>query len=66
LNIQMWRVLLESSAAEHGARMTAMYAATENAQDMINELTLYYHKVRQSTITKELTDIVAGAEAQKA
>lgn len=65
LNIQMWRVLLESSAAEHGARMTAMDAATENAQEMINGLTLYYNKVRQATITKELTDIVGGAEALK-
>jgi len=65
LNIQTWRVLLESSAAEHGARMTAMDTATENAQDMIKELTLYYNKVRQATITKELTDIVGGAEALK-
>lgn len=63
LNIEVWQALLESYAAEMGARMAAMEAATENAQDMINQLTLYYNKVRQATITKELSEIVGGAEA---
>lgn len=63
--IQVWRVLLESSAAEHGARMTAMDNATENAQEMIESLTMYYNRVRQAAITRELTEIVAGADALK-
>ncbi|MBN2357572.1 F0F1 ATP synthase subunit gamma, partial [candidate division KSB1 bacterium] len=63
LNIQMWRILLESNASELGARMTAMETATDNAQDMINELVLYYNKARQAAITKELNEIVGGAEA---
>jgi len=65
INIQMWRILLESNAAEQGARMTAMEMATENAEEMIQSLTLYYNRVRQATITKELTEIVGGAEALK-
>lgn len=65
VGIQIWRVLLESSAAEHGARMTAMESATTNAQDMIENLTLYYNSVRQAAITKELLEIVGGAEALK-
>jgi F-type H+-transporting ATPase subunit gamma len=65
IGIQIWRVLLESSAAEHGARMTAMESATTNAQDMIEKLTLYYNSVRQAAITKELLEIVGGAEALK-
>lgn len=65
INIQTWRVLSESNAAEQAARMTAMESATENAQDMIKELTLYYNKVRQATITKELIEVVSGAEALK-
>lgn len=60
---QIYRALLESVAGEHGARMTAMDAATENAQDMIEKLTLMYNKARQSAITKEMMEIVAGAEA---
>jgi F-type H+-transporting ATPase subunit gamma len=63
LNIQIWRTLLESYAAEQGARMVAMEAATDNAQDMIYDLTLYYNKVRQAAITKEILEIVGGAEA---
>ncbi|MFQ5822711.1 MAG: ATP synthase F1 subunit gamma [bacterium] len=63
LNIQIWRILLESYAAEQGARMIAMETATDNAQEMIYDLTLYYNKVRQATITKEITEIVGGAEA---
>ena len=63
LNIQMWRVLLESYAAEQGARMTAMDAATENAKEMIGGLKLSYNRSRQAAITKELAEIVGGAEA---
>ena len=65
VNIQIWRVLLESSAAEQGARMVAMEGATDSANDMIRSLTLHYNKVRQATITKELTEIVGGADALK-
>jgi F-type H+-transporting ATPase subunit gamma len=63
LNVQVWRILLESSASEHGARMTAMETASENAGDMIKELVLYYNKARQAAITKELTEIIGGADA---
>ena len=63
VNVQIWRVLLESYAAEQGARMVAMEAATDNAKEMIRDLTLHYNKVRQATITKELIEIVGGAEA---
>ncbi len=65
LNIKVWRALLESYFAEQGARMVAMESATDNAQEMIYNLTLYYNKVRQATITKEITEIVGGAEALK-
>jgi F-type H+-transporting ATPase subunit gamma len=65
LNIEIWQALLESFAAEMGARMMAMDAATDNAKEIIDQLTLYYNKVRQATITKELIDIVGGAEALK-
>ncbi len=60
---QAFRVLLESSAAEQGARMAAMDGATRNAGELIKKLTLYYNKTRQAAITKELMDIVGGAEA---
>jgi F-type H+-transporting ATPase subunit gamma len=63
LNIQIWRMLLESYAAEQGARMVAMESASENAQEMIYDLTLYYNKVRQASITKEIAEIVGGANA---
>jgi F-type H+-transporting ATPase subunit gamma len=62
---QAFRILLESSAAEHGARMAAMDGATRNAGELIKKLTLYYNKTRQAAITKELMDIVGGAEALK-
>ncbi|MGQ0810190.1 MAG: ATP synthase F1 subunit gamma [Nitrospiraceae bacterium] len=62
---QAFRVLLESSAAEHGARMAAMDGATRNAGELIKKVTLYYNKTRQAAITKELMDIVGGAEALK-
>jgi len=65
LDIQMMRVLLESNAAEQGARMTAMGNATDNAGELISMLTLSYNKARQSSITKELLEIVSGAEALK-
>lgn len=63
LNFVIWRVLLESNAAEEGARMAAMENATENAQEMISTLQLQYNKARQGAITKELLEIVSGAEA---
>jgi len=65
LNIRVWHSLLESYAAEQGARMAAMEAATDNASEMIYQLTLYYNKVRQANITKEIAEIVGGAEALK-
>jgi F-type H+-transporting ATPase subunit gamma len=65
LNTQIWRVLLESYASEQAARMTAMDSATNNANDLITSLQLYYNKARQASITKELLEIVAGADALK-
>jgi F-type H+-transporting ATPase subunit gamma len=65
LAMQVWRALLESEASEHGARMTAMDAATKNANEMIGALSLQYNRARQAAITKELMEIVSGAEAQK-
>ena len=61
--IQVHRVLLESAAAEHGARMTAMENATRNAGEMIDSLTLQMNKIRQASITKEILEVVSGAEA---
>lgn len=63
LYFQMWRALLESNAAEQGARMVAMDNATENAEEMIEDLTLEYNRARQNAITMELLDIASGAEA---
>ena len=63
LNIQMWKYLLESYASEQAARMLAMENATGNAEDMIKELTLEFNKARQAAITKEMLEIVSGAEA---
>ncbi len=63
LDFQIWRALLESSAAEEGARMAAMENATENASEMIATLRLQYNKARQAAITKELLEVVSGAEA---
>ncbi|MEK7264144.1 MAG: ATP synthase F1 subunit gamma [Bacteroidota bacterium] len=63
LNFQIWRALLESNASEQAARMTAMENATTNAQDLISLLQLNYNKARQASITKELLEIVGGAEA---
>jgi F-type H+-transporting ATPase subunit gamma len=63
LGMQIYRAMLESEAAEHAARMTAMDAATNNASDMIDNLTLAMNRVRQSKITKEIIEIVSGAAA---
>jgi F-type H+-transporting ATPase subunit gamma len=63
LYIQMHRILYEAAASEHGARMTAMESATKNAGDMIHRLTLQYNRVRQDAITKEMIEIIGGAEA---
>lgn len=65
LNAQMWRILLDSYAAELGARMTAMDMATENAKELIRSLQLTFNKVRQASITKEILEIVSGANALK-
>lgn len=65
LNAQMWTALLDSYAAELGARMTAMDMATENAKELIRSLNLTYNKVRQASITKEILEIVSGANALK-
>ncbi|HEY3447982.1 MAG TPA: ATP synthase F1 subunit gamma [Myxococcales bacterium] len=62
---EVWRALLESVASEHGARMSAMDSATKNANEMIGRLTLQYNRTRQAGITKELMEIVSGAEALK-
>jgi F-type H+-transporting ATPase subunit gamma len=63
--MQVWRALLESAASEHGARMSAMESATKNAEEMISMLTLQYNRARQAAVTKELMEIVSGAEALK-
>jgi F-type H+-transporting ATPase subunit gamma len=63
IEVEFYRALLESAAAEHAARMTAMEAATSNAGDMIERLTLYMNRVRQASITKEIIEVVSGAAA---
>ncbi|TAN59807.1 ATP synthase F1 subunit gamma [bacterium] len=65
IEVQVFRALLESSASEHGARMTSMDSASKNASDMIGSLTLKYNRLRQAAITKELMEIIGGAEALK-
>ena len=65
LSTQVYQSLVESQASEHGARMSAMTAATKNAGEVISNLTLQYNKARQAAITKEITEIVSGAEALK-
>lgn len=65
LNFKLWRALLESNAAEQSARMIAMEAATQNARDLIHSLQLAFNKARQTSITKEILEIVSGAEALK-
>jgi len=63
VKVQIYRALLESAAAEHAARMTAMDAATSNASDVIDKLTLFMNRVRQASITREIIEIVSGAAA---
>ena len=63
MEIELFRALLESTAAEHAARMTAMEAATSNAAEMIDKLTLHMNRVRQASITKEIIEVVSGAAA---
>jgi F-type H+-transporting ATPase subunit gamma len=63
LAVQIYHALLENAASEHGARMTAMDNATRNAGEMIKKLTLVYNRSRQAAITKELIEIISGAEA---
>ena len=65
VEVQIYQALLESVASEYGARMTAMENATNNAAEIIEKLTLIYNKARQAAITKELIEIVSGAEALK-
>lgn len=65
LKIQFYKGLLDSHASEHGARMTAMHKATDNAQDLKDDLTLTYNRQRQAAITNEILEIVGGAEALK-
>jgi F-type H+-transporting ATPase subunit gamma len=63
LKLQFYKAVLDSFVAEHGARMTAMHKATDNATEMIRELTLQYNKARQATITNQILEVVSGAEA---
>lgn len=65
LKTQLFRTILDSNAAEHGARMTAMHQATDNATELIKDLTLVYNKARQAAITSEILEITSGAEALK-
>jgi len=65
MTVEVYRAFLESSASEHGARMTAMDNASRNANEMIGKLTLFYNRTRQAYITKELIEVVNGAEALK-
>lgn len=65
VHTQVWQALLESYAAEEGARMVAMESATDNAQEMIESLTMHYNKARQAAITTEISEIIGGAEALK-
>lgn len=63
IHVEIWRIMLESSAAEQGARMTAMDSATDNASDLISMLSLQYNRARQASITNEIIEIASGAEA---
>ncbi len=63
VKVQLWRILLESFAAETGARMTAMENATKNADELIDSLTLNYNKARQAALTREILEVVSGAES---
>jgi F-type H+-transporting ATPase subunit gamma len=63
LNTQLFKAVLDSNASEHGARMTAMDKASENANEMLRSLRISYNRARQAAITTELTEIVSGAAA---
>jgi F-type H+-transporting ATPase subunit gamma len=63
LKIQFYKALLDSHAAEHGARMTAMHKATDNASELINELTLNFNKARQASVTNAILEVTNAAEA---
>jgi F-type H+-transporting ATPase subunit gamma len=63
INMQLWKAILESNAAEQGARMTAMDNATENAKELEDDLRLEYNRARQSAITTEISEIISGAQA---
>ncbi len=65
LKVQLYKAVLDSNASENGARMTAMDKATENAGELLKELKLTYNRSRQAAITKEILEIVGGAEALK-
>jgi F-type H+-transporting ATPase subunit gamma len=65
LKVQIFKSILDSAASEHGARMTAMHQATENAKELLKDLRLSYNKARQAAITNELVEIVSGANALK-
>jgi len=66
LKTQFYKALLDTNASEHGARMTAMDKATENAQELLKDLGISYNRARQAAITTELTEIVSGAAALEA
>ena len=66
LNTQLYKAVLDSNASEHGARMTAMDKASENANEMLRSLKISYNRARQAAITTELTEIVSGAAALQA
>jgi F-type H+-transporting ATPase subunit gamma len=65
LKLQFYKAILDSHASEHGARMTAMHKATDNATELLKELSLQFNKARQASITGEILEIVSGAEALK-
>jgi len=65
LKVQFYKAILDSYASEHGARMTAMHQATDNAEELLKHLNLTYNKARQAAITNEILEIVSGAEALK-
>ena len=65
IKTQVYKAILDSIASEHGARMTAMHKATDNAEALRNELKIFYNKARQAAITNEILEIVSGAEALK-
>lgn len=65
LKTQLYKALLDSFASEHGARMTAMHKATDNAKELLKNLKISYNKARQTAITNEILEIVGGAEALK-